>query len=208
MSRTFAALTASAALVACGLAHGVLTDRWSGSDAPAEAAARYPLLPQRLGEWDGQDIEVKGRPDPALAGSLQRRYVHRGSGREVTLALFCGKPEPVATHSPDVCYGASGYSLGPVTRVAVDGGQMWTTDAEKRRAGGVSRLRLYWAWSAGAGWSASDRPRLDFSRRPVLHKLYLIREIEEGEGELKEEPCLAFLKELLPALQRDLFDAR
>jgi hypothetical protein len=216
--KTYAfAAAGSVALIAAGLVHGFWTDRWSRAPETAAAAARLSTLPLDLGDWQGEEVEVKASEvAPGVAGCLQRRYTDARRGVTVLVALVCGRPGPVATHTPEVCYGASGYMVGDKRAVTVEGApgaQFWTSDAVRSRVADETKLRIYWAWNDGQGWKASRDARIEFPRHrhPVLHKLYVLRDIG-GPGEApgaggKDEPCEAFLQVLLPALQEKLFAA-
>src|SRR3954470_6830087 len=106
MSRTTAALFASAVLIGTGLVHGRWTDRWTPAAEPAVAAARFNAIPMTLGEWDGHPEGKPTAADATLAGTLQRRYVNRRTGEAVSVYLVCGRPGPAAIHTPEACYGA------------------------------------------------------------------------------------------------------
>ena len=85
--------------------------------------------------------------------------------------------------------------------------QFWTSDATRTRVTEETKVRLFWAWNGGEGWVASNDARQQFSRfrYPVLHKLYVIRDLAgpaAKAGPDKDEPCVAFLRELLPELDR------
>lgn len=198
---------ASAALIACGLVHGSWTQRWTPGAESTQAAERLDQLPLTIGDWQGEAMEVKpGQAGASVAGCVQRRYVHRRSGATVVLALVCGRAGPVCVHTPETCYGASGYTVGTPRRVTVSSfADMWTADATRTRATEETRVRIYWGWSDGDGWRAPDNARMTFVQRPVLHKLYVLRELGERESSSKEEACETFLKVLLPQLQRSLF---
>ena len=110
-------------MIGSGLLHGYWTDRWPKSVEPTEAAARFVQFPTSFGDWEMQEIEGKlGSVDAALAGSLQRQYVNRRTGQKVAVVLVCGRFGPVSIHTPEACYGASGYLVGGRTRVAAPGG--------------------------------------------------------------------------------------
>ena len=222
MIRWIFAATASVALVGAGLVHGYWTDRWSASAEVSEAVERLASVPMRFGDWEGEDLEVKpGQVGAGVAGTLQRRFVHRPSGQAVVIALVNGRPGPVGTHTPEVCYGASGYNVGDKKAVALDAagpGKFWTALALKQKQTHEERLRLYWAWNGGDGWAASKDPRGEFARfrYPVLHKLYVLRDLTaaaavpglrpEGKpGESRDAVCEAFLESFLPELDRALF---
>jgi hypothetical protein len=212
MMRWLFAVLASAGLIACGLVHGYWTDRWVPATAPQEAADRLESLPLEIGDWRGERIEVKPtQGGEGIAGCIQRRYVHRQSGVIMVLALVCGRPGPVSIHTPEVCYGASGYDVGPRSRYSCEPGDrpaaFWTADATRIKTTEETRLRLYWGWNSSQGWTATDEPRMEFARFPVLHKLYVLRELSSKDEHPPEEPCEAFLRVLLPVLDRSLFPA-
>jgi hypothetical protein len=209
MKRWIAVLTTCVSLLACGLVHGLWTERWVKSTEPAEAAARMENLPLELGDWQGTPIEVKPEDAaPGVAGNLQRRYVHRGSGTTVTIVLVCGRPGPVSIHTPEACYDAAGYTLDTKQKVLLESppASFWRADAYRVKATEETHLRMYWGWNAGKGWMAADDSRLQFARYPVLYKLYVLRELNAlGEPRTGREACEEFLQVLLPALEKTLF---
>ena len=207
MKRWFAALVGSTALVACGIVHGFWTDRWAPPAETARAAERLNAIPLELGEWDGETLEVKADEAGAgVAGCIKRRYVNRKTGTTISLFLVCGRPGPVSIHTPEVCYGASGFLVNVRDRYESPAGDgMWKTDATRANATEQTRLRLYWGWSDGSSWMAANDARVQFARRPVLHKLYVVRELSGLNESSQTEPCEEFLSLLLPALRRSLF---
>jgi hypothetical protein len=209
MNRILATATVSLALILSGLVHGRWTDRWTTSTAPAEAATRFDKVSEFvIGEWGkGEPIDAARTPaDDQIAGTLQRRYKN-GRNQELAIVLVCGRPGPVSIHSPDICYTASGFTVGTPTRITVDGTKatFWTATATRVTATQESRLRLFWAWNAGDGWTASDDPRVAFARRPVLHKLYVVRDLDSLNEDVKKDPSLTFMQEFLPQLDATLF---
>src|SRR5581483_9756520 len=138
MKRWYYAVTASLLLVATGVVHGFWTDRWVADTRLSAAAARLDDIPMQVGEWVGSDIEVKpGQTSPGVTGSIQRSYFNRRLGVTVILALVNGRPGPVATHTPEACYGASGYRVERRAMVPVEAGggtaHFWTSDATRTR---------------------------------------------------------------------------
>lgn len=207
MKRWFAAFIGSVALVVCGIVHGFWTDRWSPPVETAQAAGRLDTIPLEMGDWDGEALEVKeGEAGAGVAGFIRRRYVHRKTGSTVSLFLVCGRPGPVSIHTPDVCYGASGFAINTRGRYeSSSGDSMWKTDATRANATEETRLRVYWGWNDGSAWTAVDDPRVQFARRPVLHKLYVVRELSGLNEANRGEPCEEFLQTLLPVLRKTLF---
>ncbi len=208
MRRIFPSLTALMAVIACGVVHGVWTDRWRLSAEPAQSAARLQQVALSLGDWEG--TAVPGPQGKDLAGSLYHRYTNRKTGRTVTLFMVCDRPGPVSIHTPDVCYEAVGYEVSKPTPFApklpgVDAGSFWTARFHKKRGSdGTGDLRIFWSWNAGTGWQAADDARTKFASYPALFKLYLIHEIN-GDESLTDDPAVDLLKHLLPELQRALF---
>jgi hypothetical protein len=202
---------ASLVLLAAGLVHGFWTDRWASSSAVQEAALRLENISFQIGDWEATPIEVKaGAAGAGVAGCIQRTYVNRKTNATVVIALVNGRPGPVSIHTPDACYGASGYKVGEKVAVRLDTNkppaQFWRADAVKTKVVEEHRLRIYWAWNDGDSWQAPADARQAFPRHKVtvLHKLYVLRDLDASAVAGKEEPCEQFLEVLLPELQRTL----
>jgi hypothetical protein len=206
MLRFAAAAIACAVVVASGLLHGYWTERFSPAPETTEAFRRMKTVPLDLGDWHGEELPVKpGQAGAGVAGAIQRRYVHRTSGKSVAIALVCGRFGPVSIHTPNVCYTASGFVVQQPRRVGDAGREFWTSDALKKSATDETRQRIYWSWNNGHGWKASSDARQGFAGSAVLFKLSVIRVMDGPEEGLKEEPCEQFMRDLLPALDRALF---
>ena len=166
MTRIVTTIAATALILACGVVHGFWTDRWQAPAETAAAAARMDALPMEVGDWVGSAVEVKNPRAGGVAGTLQRRYENHRTGEAVQVYMVCGRPGPVSIHTPEACYGASGFVLGGKSKVAVreQGGDFWSADAVKDKAGQETRLRIYWAWNDGSGWTAPEGdPRWTFT---------------------------------------------
>jgi hypothetical protein len=207
MKRWFAALIGSVALVICGIVHGYWTDRWAPPVEVTEAAERLNALPLKLGVWEGEVEPVKpGEAGAGVAGCIRRRYIHRQTGETISLFLVCGRPGPVSIHTPDVCYGANGFLVHTPSRYEFGpGDSMWKADATRTSATEEIHLRLYWGWNDGSVWRAATDPRVEFAHRPVLYKLYVVRELSGSDASRRGEPCEEFLHTLLPVLRKVLF---
>lgn len=207
MSKTVLMTAAAAALlISAGWVHGVWTDRFATGEDLDRAARRLEDLPWKIGAWEGKPFEDREAAETGLAGSVARLYVHRETGRRVSLYLACGRPGPVSVHTPEVCYAASGFEVERPSRFTVPaeagGGEFWTSRLVRRRQDDQSNLRIYWSWHAGSSWQVAENPRLTFAGRRLLHKLYLVRETVGGTE--TPDPCVEFMKDLLPVLGKDV----
>jgi hypothetical protein len=213
MVRALPAVLAFVVVLLSGLGHGLWTARWTASNEPGASAARLANIPLTVGEWEGQELQLDAiqvaKAD--LAGYLMRRYVRR-NGSQVVILLACGRPGPISVHTPDVCYGGTGYQMmGAPARESVAGDtsptpEFFRADFGRPEQTTPERLRIYWAWSTTGAWQAPDSPRLVFGRYPALYKLYVVYTLP-GTQKLEEDPCRDFIRDLLPELQRHLFPA-
>jgi hypothetical protein len=214
MFRLLPVLSAIPLLLAFGVAEGLWTDRWSLSPQLARAPERLAQLPRVVGPWQGDDQELDPRQvrQADLRAHLMRRYVHRDSGEALTVLLVCGRPGPIAVHSPEVCYGGAGFvPAGPRTRHAVQAeglsgpAEFWAERYSRRGAAVPEHLQLYYGWNASGGWSAAEKPRLAFARARALYKLYVVRRLPRPDEPAEQDPIPAFLRLFLPQADRSLF---
>jgi hypothetical protein len=208
MTRMLSWSIAYAFIVLPGIVHGLWTARWQSPPALANAVARLQLVPQQIGDWVGQDEELDQRQiaTAGIDGYVMRRYTNRQTGAVVSMLLVCGRPGPIAVHSPDVCFAGAGFELlaapvkyAPLAQDGVALGEFWTTRFRKAGTTPV-QLRIDWAWHAAEGWEVPHHPRLAFARYPLLYKLYVICELNQPQEGGEHEPSVVFLKNLIPAL--------
>jgi hypothetical protein len=211
MMRYLFGLTALAAVIAAGIVHGVWTDRWGTPLEPTALAARLDQLPLVLGEWQGQDLDYDWKELGPVAGSLYRRYVNHRTRAAVTIFIVCGRPGPVAIHTPDVCYRASGYEMLSLEKYPLPPGtalgEFCTSHLRKTRSSEQQHLRIFWSWYAGGTWSVPPNPRLAFARYGVLCKLYLLHEIGSSSEPFDQDPCVELMSQLLPELRKSVFSS-
>jgi hypothetical protein len=215
--RTLPVLAALPLVVAYGLLEGFWTNRWHHSHDVERAAARLREVPLQIGDWNGEALELDVRQvaRAEIEGYLMRRYVHAPTGTAVSVLLVCGRPGPVALHPPEVCYGGAGFTLvDPPTRNAFQpaasgkAATFWSATFEKAEAARPERLALYWAWNATGDWTAADEPRLQFARSPALYKLYVMRQVHDGENTAAANLGGTFLQLFLVELEKALFSRR
>ena len=196
-------LAACSILVFAAVAHGWRTDRWGASGDLAAAAAALEGVPMKIGAWEAATVELSAEQVKAarLAGVTARKYTHRYTGSEITVIIACGRPGPIAVHTPDVCYQGAGYVMGNQKAEPLgDGNTAWASDFTKGGAQPLT-LRIRWAWSIGGSWSASESPRVEFARAHVLYKMYLIRTVSPGNSEKDQQQEHEFDAEFLSGLQ-------
>jgi hypothetical protein len=215
MSKWLPVLAGLGLLLGGGVVHGVWTGRWSESSALPEAVAVLERLPHTLGAWKSE----KHKQDPealALAGAaghFSRAFTDPKTGDKVLVILLCGKPAHMVVHRPEDCYRAAGYEMsGPAFRIkarAASGAsaELFTGLFGRDEAGGPSQVRIFWSWLApgeGAAWEAPSSPRFRYARKPVLFKLYVIRNTSGSAVPAAEDPALELIDLLLPAVDREL----
>jgi hypothetical protein len=208
--RLFPTLTVFAGILTAGLIPGLWAGRWIPAVSLDEAVARLPNIPYVVGEWTGRDLPVKAAERTAAnaSGFLRRRYVNARTGGSVALLVLCGRPGPIAVHTPDVCFRGSGFDeIGKSFRHDIPGStgsRLWVRQFQKAQPSPVT-LRVFYGWSANGTWEASDSPRLAFARSPVLYKLYVIRDLAVPDEPLAEDPAGELLRALATPLRAILF---
>jgi hypothetical protein len=68
----------------------------------------------------------------------------------------------------------------------------YVAEFEKKRATGVDRQRVRWAWTADGTWDAPDSPRFRYLRSGELAKVYVVTPAVEGQPEADSPTEQAF----------------
>jgi hypothetical protein len=212
MSRLLSIATALAAILLTGLAHGVWTDRWKISRDLEDAVARIAQIPESVGDWHGQPLELDRQmlKVAEVDGYFARRFRNRSNGGEITVLLVCGRPGPIARHTPDVCYQGLGYATAgapTIGRIAYGSGLQagaWSAKFWRVNAAVRDGLEIFWSWNAFGTWEAPDNERVRFAPSRFLYKLYVIRPIDTSDGQGDDDACRGFLREFLPGLDAAL----
>jgi hypothetical protein len=196
------------AVVAGGVVHGQLTNRWGSSQALRQMQERFAAIPAVVGDWVSEDVGFDER-ELKMAGatsSLVRRYTNNATGDVVSIFMIAGLPSDIAAHTPDVCYPGAGFTLGPATLVELPGGAtagtVRTAEARREETDGTTAIRLHWCWDDGHGWAAPEDARGRFTGLPVLCKLYAT---SAGGNAAADESARALLVALLPQLHEAMF---
>ena len=206
MKGVIALLSCCGLIMASGLLHGVITDRWTDPEDIEKAVSSFQFFPLELENWKGELLNQDNSKDSGLAASISVRYQNQSTGKKVTVFLGCGRPGPVSIHTPDVCYAASGFDVEPqstetfATATKEKTGKLFTARFKKTKGGEQTLLRIYWTWNAAGEWTVAENPRLQYHSQKVLYKLYILHELEN----LGDPPCPEVCSDLLPKLARAL----
>ncbi len=194
-------------VVGLGVLHGLWTDRWVLSAEPEASAGKLAHVAKNLGDWESQDLKLDAAEQAAagMVGSLARNYVNRRTKRQVQVFLFCGRPGPIAVHTPDVCYQGAGYQMGSQTKYPTASAEFWWAKFVKNGPDVSDTLRIFWSWNADGRWQAPDYPRLVFAGQPALFKLYLVHHLTRPDETVDNDPSVELMQLLLPELEKCLF---
>src|SRR5436190_6801394 len=174
--------TGLAILVASGIVHRSGPNNWSDAGELKAAADKLDGIAMSLGDWEGTPsvMDERTQAQAGIKKYVQCVYKNRRTNHAITVLLVCGRPGPIAVHTPEICYAASGYRpVAETVHQELDYGssepaQFWTAKFRKDGAASDS-LRIYWSWCAQDRWEAPENPRLAFAAHKALYKLYVIR---------------------------------
>jgi hypothetical protein len=213
MYRILPVLCALPLLLAYGVAAGLWTDRWQVSPELEQAPQRLAALPLTVGDWQSADVELDARQVVAaeLHGHLQRNYLRRSTGDALQVLVVCGRPGPIAVHSPEVCFGGAGFTPAAArTRFALEGqdssapAEFWEERYQKAGAAVPEQLQIYYGWNAGDGWVAVDNPRLYSPWARAMYKVYVVRSLPRIDEPAEKDPIPGFLRLFVPQLNHSL----
>jgi len=210
-SRTLLACT----LLACSLVLGSGAVRWlqvRRVEANLEGGreSKFPLdsLPMQVGDWVGTKSEL----DPqivARTGSndlITRHFVNRTTGVALDVIVLHGPATDIFIHTPTVCYPQAGYALlGDVSERPIRGpdGKMTFRSAAfiKGDIGKEDRQEVYFSWRYNGRWHTVVNHPKEMERIPGMYKVQVARRLMPTEARTLDNPCEAFLEELVPVLE-------
>ena len=200
-----AVVSSLALILAGGVLHGQLSNRWGIPVDVMELGSRLQLVPTELGPWKaGSDLELPKSTLTLLEckGYLHRTYVHQGTGEVINVAVTFGPKGPIAVHTPEVCYSSRDVKQTN-ERTAVpmeyDGfkNTFWTLGFQAKTID-KAKLSVAYAWSDGGDWVAAERPR--FWQTDYLYK---IQTATHAIG-AKEDSTSDFMRVFLPELRKQM----
>jgi hypothetical protein len=208
-----------AILLAIGVvlvADGYLCGRWSGRWNPVDRSAtgeKVKQLPMACGDWrSDQPTEIDSRTvqRAGFSGYEQRIYRNANDPRALPVCVLVawGPAGPLSVHSPEVCYGAAGYTMGgqatvitPHDAAGSSLGEFFNSTFVSQDSTSPRKLRVIWSWNKQGAWHAPGYPRWSLAGTPVLYKLYVSQEFLPGgdDASAKEGKDIeAFLQTFLP----------
>ncbi len=201
-TRFLALLAIGIALIATtGYVYGRLSQRWGPTPDMTAAADHLRTMPKQFGDWHmTEEMELGTTAEKMLecAGHVTRRYVNRKTGARVTMFIIVGPPGPIAVHTPEICFSSRDYDKQGNKRTQVSFAStgtephtLWQTTFRSKRIT-TDTLFVYYAWSTGDIWHASESPRYQYGGDPLLYKLQ-IAGLQETDG---TDPCQQFLETL------------
>jgi EpsI family protein len=166
-------------------------------------------VPLELGPWKGQDTEI----DPHIARAtgadqvVTRRYVNQDTGSTLELILLYGPAANVYIHAPELCYPTAGFAQvgGPDMRpipVGTAQAPFRSLVYAKGEGSQADLQEVYYSWRYQGRWTPDVGKQKHFERIPSMYKVHVARRVTAAEKRDVGNPCEAFLRALLPDLER------
>lgn len=206
-----AGLLAMGLTVASGAVFGKMSNRWGPPKGSLAAAEKLESFPEEFGNWKLQSSERMSDNVVAelqCSGHISRVYANQESGEVVSVAVILGPPGPIAVHTPEICYSSRAHKIleeRKPTPAGESGDEFWSLTFEKNDLT-ASLIRVYYGWTVGNSWAATDDPRFAFAGYPYLYKIQLASYLPAGTNLESNDPCENFLADILPVLRDHLID--
>ncbi|MBN1854029.1 MAG: exosortase-associated EpsI family protein [Pirellulales bacterium] len=161
-------------------------------------------MPKQIGDWQlVKEYSMNERAVEVLdcAGYINRQYMNRQTGDMVDVAIITGPGGPISVHIAEVCFSSLAYDITePRQKVFLSGSNsskhsFWKVTFRSSNVV-ADALRVYYGWTTGDAWLASDQPRYDYAPNPILFKLQIAGSIPFEETS-DDDPCLIFLQDLM-----------
>ena len=179
---------------------------WSNQSLLETQAENLRQLPEQIGDWVASS--TNDLPENAMRilkchGFINRSYWNPQTGGTITIAILFGPRGPIAVHTPEICY--SGVGTRPIAdrrsveiKTAEKSDRFWTIQFS-RGADPAPSLEVWYAWSDGGAWVASEQPR--FWLTDSLYKIQIAGTPAKTNA---ESDCKSFLRALMPVLRQRL----
>ncbi len=193
--------------------HGRSSQRWGVGQGMLEAGNQLSEISQQVPGWRLESsgrIADTSRKMLESTGDIVRAYRDPISGAAVNVSVIIGPPGTISVHSPEICLPSRNFDLlGERQEVTIRDAagvehRFWKVGFESKDAS-AQLLYVYYAWSDGGAWTATESPRYSFVGSPYLYKIQLAGYTPLG-GE-SDEQSVTFLREFLPQVSRELVSA-
>ena len=205
--------------VISGVIRGYMDQRWGPSTEMLAAAERVRAIPERIGDWQATSLDELSDDTVKMlrcTGNVFRTYVHRRTGKQISVVFMVGPAGPLAIHTPDVCYRSSNYReyqsrrRKPIVDANGIEHDFFVTTFQENNVG-KRLLRVYYSWNHDQRWRAPGGARSAFAGVPMLYKIQVathdVDRDEDTRGGTKEvDAAEQFLGEAMPVLERTYTD--
>ncbi len=206
-----------AATIFCGFVQGKWTYRWGAPNRVVAESALVSSVPKTIGPWrmvSDNPVSEKVLETLQCTGHLFRTYVNDETQQQVQVAILIGPAGPISVHTPEICYSSLDFEQTEVRRaVSIDPSESEETSKPNESSASTNEfwalpfrttdvhaapMSVFYAWSAGQEWQATDQPRHSFAGVPNLYKIQLSA-LMPGAGVLgtSSDPCYSFLQDFL-----------
>jgi hypothetical protein len=222
MSRYLPIILGVLVIVGLTIPQIVMSDRFASSNVSAEQRAELlHKVPKKIGDWIGEDkpVDPTVRQTAGAIGAVSREYRNVRTNERVDLWLIVGHARAISSHTPNICYRASGFemrapdnSLYPMEFAGVPKAPFWTNTFVKNDVTGRRLVRVFWSWynpqsneSKGkVVWEAPGNARWHFGNTRALYKMYFTSEMRDTSETAEESSCLRFAREFMPIVNEAL----
>ena len=204
-----------AIMLSFGIAYGFLSDRWGVSQKVIDAANRLNDVPMEFGDWVGAKGSPIDKDTQRTAGAvnyLTRTYTN-ANGDTVFVTMLCGRPGPISTHSPDVCFRGAGLRQkfeAEEQQIPCEGSieaNFLSAEFQRPQSKPGPDMKTYWSISPnGTTWYAVSDSRLQFGHHPYLYRTFISTSMTRLADEDQPDVIEEFLKDFLPVTSEALDD--
>ena len=192
MIRVVTTIVILSILVVSGIVQGNFTGRWIPKDTDLTSElSRVTDIHESFGDWRMvREIE----PDESVlrillcAAYLQREYQDIKTGDLVSVVWIAGPSGPTVAHIPEICYSSQNHSpLGERESHEIDSANsLWKIEFQSRGVGG-DEFAVFYGWSRGGPWIASDYPRIAFGGEQLVYKMQLSSTNRDAAAQFAED---------------------
>ncbi len=188
------------------IAHSYLDGSLEWSKQRQELVKHLDSLPKSVGSWEfveARELDASALQMLQCYGYMNHEYWNKSTGARISVAVLYGPRGPIAVHTPDVCYSSRG--IEPIGDRKVETltnskqtDTFWTIQFRQGRES-TPHLDVWYAWSDGGPWLASDNPRFW-----MTDSLWKIQVAGVPGKTVEESDCKRFLQEFVPVLRASL----